>query len=57
MRKFFVVILSVILIAGCVAPRAGEPSPAAALGQVLGYLVVSPVLILVGLVEGISSAP
>ncbi len=58
MRKFFVVILSVILIAGCVAPRAGEPShPAQALGQVLGYLVVSPVLILVGLLEGISSAP
>ncbi len=58
MRKFFVVILSVILIAGCVAPRAGEPShPAQALGQALGYLVVSPVLILVGLLEGISSAP
>ncbi|MCH8113503.1 MAG: hypothetical protein IH905_16365 [Proteobacteria bacterium] len=58
MRKFFVVILSVILIAGCVAPRAGEPShPAQAFGQVLGYLVVSPVLILVGLLEGISSAP
>ena len=58
MRKFFVVILAVILIAGCVAPRAGEPShPAQALGQALGYLVVSPVLILVGLLEGISSAP
>lgn len=57
MRKFFFVILSVILIAGCVPLRAGEPSPASALGQVLGYILVSPALILIGLVEGISSAP
>ena len=57
MRKFFFIILSVILIAGCVPLRAGEPSPASALGQVLGYILVSPALILIGLVEGISSAP
>ncbi len=57
MRKFYVVILSAFLVAGCVAPRAGEPSPAQTLGQALGYLVMSPVLILAGLLEGISTAP
>lgn len=57
MRKFYVVILSAFLVAGCVAPRAGEPSPAEGLGQALGYLVLSPVMIVAGLLEGISTAP
>ena len=58
MRKVNVVILSALLAAGCVAHRPGEaPGPAQALGQGLGYIVASPILILAGLLEGISSAP
>ncbi len=57
MRKFYVVILSAFLVAGCVAPRPGELSPAQALGRGLAYLMVSPVMILAGLLEGISTAP
>ena len=57
MRKIHIVILSAFLVAGCVEVREGEPSPAQAIGIALGYLVMSPVLILAGLLEGISTAP
>ena len=48
------IILSTFLVTGCVP---GEPSPARGLGQALGYLVFSPVLIVAGLFEGIATAP
>ncbi len=51
------IVLSTVLVTGCVSPRAGEPSPARGLGQALGYLVFSPVLIVAGLLEGIATAP
>ncbi len=57
MRKVYMIVLSTFLVAGCVSHRPGEPSPARSLGQALGYLVLSPVLILAGLLEGIASAP
>jgi len=57
MRNLHIIILSAFLVTGCVAPGAGEPSPAQAIGRGLGYLVASPVLILAGLLEGISTAP
>ena len=57
MRRLYMIVLSAFLVTGCVAPRAGEPSPARGLGQALGYLVFSPVLILAGLLEGIATAP
>ncbi len=57
MRKFYIVALSTILVTGCVPPHAGEPSPARGLGQALGYLLFSPVLIVAGLFEGIATAP
>ncbi len=57
MRKLYMIVLSTFLVTGCVAPRAGEPSPARGLGQALGYLVFSPVLIIAGLYEGIATAP
>ncbi len=58
MRKFYIVILAVFLVAGCVAPRHAQPNdPAHSLGEALGYIIVSPILILVGLLEGIASLP
>ena len=57
MRKLSVIILTTLLVTGCVAHRAGEPSPAQGLGQALGYLIFSPVLVLAGLFEGIATAP
>lgn len=57
MRKLCILLLSTSLIAGCVAHRADAPSPARGLGQALGYLAFSPVLILAGLFEGIATAP
>ena len=57
MRKLYMIVLSTLLVTGCVSPRAGEPSPARGLGQALGYLVFSPVLIIAGLFEGIATAP
>ncbi len=57
MRKLYMIVLSTLLITGCVPHRAGEPSPARGLGQAMGYLVFSPVLIVAGLFEGIATAP
>ncbi len=65
MRSFIVIIVSSVLLTGCVAHRAGHSGsasghargPAHGLGLALGYLVASPALILAGLFEGIGSAP
>ena len=58
MRKIFIVILLMFLVTGCVAHRHGHPnSPAHSFGEALGYIAVSPILILVGLLEGIASLP
>jgi uncharacterized protein YcfL len=57
MRNFFVIVLSTFLVTGCVSHNPGEPSPARSLGNALGYLVFSPVLIIAGLLEGIATAP
>ncbi len=58
MRKFYTVILVAFLVTGCVAPRHGHPNnPAHSLGEALGYIIVSPIMILVGLLEGIGSLP
>lgn len=58
MRKLSVVILMTLLVAGCVAPRHGhQNNPAHSLGEALGYIIVSPIMILVGLLEGIGSLP
>lgn len=57
MRNISVVVVAVILLAGCVSHRTGEPSPARALGNVLGHLLFSPVMIVAGLFEGIATAP
>lgn len=57
MRQLYIIVLSTFLVTGCVSHRVGEPSPARGLGQALGYLVFSPVLILAGLLEGIATAP
>ncbi len=58
MRKFYIVILVAFLVTGCVAHRPGAPrSPAHDLGEALGYIIVSPILILIGLLEGIASLP
>ena len=37
MRKLHIIILSAFLVTGCVAPGAGEPSPAQAIGRGLGH--------------------
>jgi hypothetical protein len=57
MRRLYVIVLSTFLVTGCVSHRAGEPSPAEGFGQALGYLVLSPVMIVAGLLEGIATAP
>lgn len=57
MRKVIIIVLTSVLLSGCVAHRAGERSPAHGLGQAMGYLIASPVLILAGLFEGIATAP
>jgi hypothetical protein len=51
------IVLSAFLVTGCAAHRTDQPGPAEGLGQALGYLVMSPVLIVAGLFEGIASAP
>jgi hypothetical protein len=55
------IVLSTFLVTGCVSHRTAEPSPAPnparGLGQALGYLVLSPVMIVAGLFEGIATAP
>ncbi len=58
MRKILIVVVVAFLVTGCVAHRQGyPPSPAHSFGEVLGYIAVSPILILVGLLEGIASLP
>ncbi len=57
MRKLYMIVLSTFLVTGCVPPHAGQPGPARGLGQALGYLAFSPVLIVAGLLEGIATAP
>ncbi len=57
MQKLYMIVLSTFLVTGCVAHRQGEPSPARGLGQAIGYLVFSPVMIVAGLFEGIATAP
>ena len=57
MRKLHIVVLSVFLVAGCVSTGAPGPHPAREIGRAIGYLVASPVLILVGLLEGIATLP
>ncbi len=58
MRKILIVVVVAFLVTGCVAPRhAYSGGPAHTLGEALGYIIVSPILILVGLLEGIASLP
>jgi hypothetical protein len=57
MRKLIVAILTFSLVAGGVAVRAAEPHPAREFGYVIGQIVVSPLVMLVGLLEGIASLP
>ena len=57
MRKFYMIVLSTFLLAGCVAQRTAEIHPARGLGLALGYLVASPLMIVAGLFEGIATAP
>lgn len=57
MRKLHIVVVSVLLVAGCVSTGAPGPHPAREIGRALGYLVASPALILVGLLEGIATLP
>lgn len=55
LRGPFIVLGAVCMISGCVVADAPR-HPAQAVGQAAGYTVVSPLLILKGLGEGISSA-
>jgi hypothetical protein len=57
MRKIYIVILALFLVAGGVAARAMDPNPAREFGRALGQLLVSPVVMFVGLLEGIASLP
>ncbi len=57
MGKLVFVLLATTLATSCVAHRGHEIHPAQGLGIALGYLVVSPVMILAGLFEGIATAP
>jgi hypothetical protein len=56
-RKTIVAMLTVSLVAGGAVARAAEPHPAREFGYVLGQIVVSPIVMFVGLLEGIASLP
>ncbi len=60
MKKLIASLLSLSLLSSCAAPPAGGPSPdhgftTAANG--LGQLILSPFMIIAGLLEGIASLP
>jgi hypothetical protein len=59
--KSMIISLSVVaVLAGCAPPRAGGPSPEHGFntfGEGVGHLVLSPVMIVAGLLEGIASLP
>ena len=57
MRKLIIAILTFSMVAGGAVARAAEPHPAREFGYVLGQIVVSPLVMLVGLLEGIASLP
>jgi len=58
MRKFVITaVVSLSMVTGSVVARAAELHPARELGYVIGQIIVSPLVMLAGLLEGIVSLP
>ena len=60
MKRTLISLFVAALVAGCAAPREGGPSPEHGFntfGQGLGHLILSPFMIVAGLLEGLSTVP
>ncbi len=60
MKRTLISLFVAALVAGCAAPREGGPSPDHGFntfGQGLGHLILSPFMIVAGLLEGVSTLP
>ena len=60
MKRTLISLFVAALVTGCAAPREGGPSPEHGFntfGQGLGHLILSPFMIVAGLLEGVSTLP
>lgn len=59
MKKLTLALASSTVLVACTAPPSGQyqPHPARAIGVAAGYVAISPVLLVAGLLEGIGSLP
>lgn len=60
MKRMLISLFTAALVAGCAAPQQGGPSPEHGFntfGQGLGQLILSPFMIVAGLLEGVSTVP
>lgn len=60
MKRTVTLLFMAALVAGCAAPQQGGPSPEHGFntfGQGIGHLILSPFMIVAGLLEGVSTVP